>query len=369
MTTIPLTGPEAIAHALGRLDLQKLEDEQRDVIRQKKKTARPRAVRVLRILQGLKRNEIKPSDLMTDSVPVIPPAFRPFSVTGNTFLPGDSNELYRDLVEYRGLYQNTLKELGPEAANNIYAPMSQAVRALYGYGDSPNPKIKSRSVKGFFDVVTGTSPKQSFYQQKMLAKPVDAVSRGVIVPDADLDMNEVGLPAEQAWPMYGSHVQRRLVLGGMSPAGALRALRDRTPQAQTALDTAMKNERVVVSRAPAWHRFNVVGQRPRIVEGDAIRINTFISEGLGADYDGDTISVHLPSTPEAQKEVREKLMPDKMVWSVKDRGQVMAAPKHEQILGLNLQGGKRRTFRNHAEVIKALDAGEISPADEVDITE
>jgi len=368
MTNIPLTGPEAIAHALGRLDLQKLEEEQREVIRQKKKTARPRAVRVLRILQGMKRNKIQPLDLLTDTVPVIPPAFRPFSVTGNTFLPGDSNELYRDLVEYRGLYQNTLKTLGPEAANSVYEPMSQAVRALYGYGDSPNPKIKSRSVKGFFDVVTGSSPKQSFYQSKMLAKPVDAVARGVIVPDADLDMNEVGLPVESAWSMYGSHIQRQLVLGGQSPAGALRALRDRTPQAQNALDKAMIEKPVVVSRAPAWHKFNVVGQRPRLVEGDAIRINTFISEGLGADYDGDTVSVHLPSTPEAIKEVREKLMPDKMVWSVKDRGQVMAAPKHEQILGLNLQGGKRIAFRNRAEVIKALDAGEISPADEVDIT-
>lgn len=294
MTNIPLTGPEAIAHALGRLDLLKLEEEQREVIRQKKKTARPRAVRVLRILQGLKRNDIKPSDLMTDSVPVIPPAFRPFSVTGNTFLPGDSNELYRDLVEYRGLYQNTLKELGPEAANNVYEPMSQAVRALYGYGDSPNPKIKSRSVKGFFDVVTGTSPKQSFYQSRMLAKPVDAVARGVIVPDADLDMNEVGLPVESAWSMYGSHIQRQLVLGGQSPAGALRALRDRTPQAKSALDKAMIEKPVVVSRAPAWHKFNVVGQRPRLVDGDAIRINTFISEGLGADYDGDSVDLETP---------------------------------------------------------------------------
>jgi DNA-directed RNA polymerase subunit beta' len=155
----------------------------------------------------------------------------------------------------------------------------------------------------------------------------------------------------------------------MSPAGALRALRDRTPQAKDALDKSMKTHRVVVSRAPAWHKFNVVGQRPRLVEGDAIRINTFISEGLGADYDGDTMSVHLPSTPEAQKEVHEKLMPDKMVWSVKDRGQTLANPKHEQILGLNLQGGQRRQFRDRAEVIKALEAGEISPADEVDFTQ
>lgn len=284
------TGPEAIEAALASMNLDELENEAREVIRLKKKTARPRAVRLLNIVQGLRKNQVTPKDLMIRQVPVIPPGFRPFSVTGDTFIPGDANEMYRDLMEYRRLYQEQEKMFGKEAAAPVYGDLVKSVRAAYGYGESPNPKIRGRSVKGFFDVVVGTNPKTSFYQSRMLAKPVDTVGRSVIIPDADLDMDEVGVPQEMAWKLYANYVQRRLVTGGMSPAGALQNVKDRTPQAKKALEDELVKRPVVITRSPAWHKFNVIGQRPKLVEGDAIRINTFITEGQNADFNGDSVS-------------------------------------------------------------------------------
>ena len=203
MTTIPTTGPEAILAYLQSMDIDALEQEQRAAIASGSKTKRSRAVRLLNAVQGLRVNELTPADLMLNSVPVIPPKFRPFSVTGNTFLPGDSNEVYRDLLEYRRLYQDTEKSMGKDGASEAYMDLARATRAAYGYGDSPNPKTRARQVKGFFKMVTGTNPKTSFYQQKMLSKPVDSVGRGVIVPDADLGMDDVGLPEEMAWKLFG----------------------------------------------------------------------------------------------------------------------------------------------------------------------
>ena len=283
------SGPEAIEAALASLDLDELEKEQREVISLKKKTARPRAVRLLNIIQGLRKNKMATTDLMLRQVPVIPPGFRPFSVTGDTFIPGDANEMYRDLMEYRRLYSEQEKMFGREAAMPVYGDLVKSVRATYGYGESPNPKITKRAVKGFFDVVTGTNPKTSFYMSKMLAKPVDTVGRGVIIPDADLDMDEVGVPEEMAWKLYANYVQRRLVTGGMSPAGALQHVKDRSVQARKSLQDELVKRPVVITRSPAWHKFNVVGQRPRLVDGDAIRINTFITEGQNADFNGDSV--------------------------------------------------------------------------------
>lgn len=364
------TGPEAIQHALSKLDLGALEQEQRKVIADKKKTARPRAVRLLNVLDGLRKNDVKPTDLMINHVPVIPPKFRPFAITGNTFLPGDANELYRDLVEYRRLYHQTEKEFGKAGTGDVYTDMNNAVRAVYGFAESPNPKTRARAVKGFFETVTGSGPKTSFYQSKMLSKPVDTVGRGVIVPDADLGMDEVGLPEDMAWKLYASYVQRKLVKGGMAPAAALRHVTDRTPQAKKALEHEFQNRPVVVTRSPAWHKYNVTGQNPRIVDGDAIRINTFITEGHNADFDGDTMSVHLPSTPEAVKDVQEKMMASKMLWSIKDRGKTLANPKHEQIVGLTLgqaPGGSRRTFASEDEAMKAIESGQIDLNDDIEI--
>lgn len=287
VTAHPLTGPEAIEFALSRLNLDDLEKEQRQVIADKKKTARPRAVRILGILQGLRKNEVGAEDLMLKSIPVIPPQYRPFSVTGNTFLPGAANEHYRDLLEYRRLYQKTEEAMGRAGSGEVYGDLVKAVNATYGFGDSPNPKTKAREVKGFFETITGSSPKTGYFQSKMLSKPVDTVGRGVVIPDADYDSNEIGIPAEQAWKLYGSYIQRRLVRSGMAPAAALRHVKERTPQALKALESEMGVRPVVMTRSPAWHKFNVQGANPRLVEGDAIRVNTWTTDGQNMDFDGD----------------------------------------------------------------------------------
>jgi DNA-directed RNA polymerase beta' subunit len=365
----PLTGPEAIEYALSRINLDQLEEEQRQVIQSKKKTARPRAVRLLGIIAGLRKNQVGANELMLRSVPVIPPKFRPFSVTGDTFLPGDANEHYRDLIEYRRLYQKTEEALGREGSGEVYHDLVKAVRATYGFGDSPNPKTQARGVKGFFETVTGTSPKTGFFQSKMLSKPVDTVARGVVIPDADYDMNEIGLPREHAWKLYGSYIQRRLVRAGLSPAAALKHVKDRSPQAAKALETEMQGRPVVLTRSPAWHKFNVVGANPRLVDGDAIRVNTWITDGMTMDFDGDTGSVHLPSSDEAVRDVREKMMPDRMLWSVKDRDKVVPVPKHEQQIGLNLAGtlpvGNKRSFATEQDAMSAIESGQVDLNDDI----
>ena len=366
---IPTTGPEAIYHALQNMDLSALEEEQRGVIKSGVKTKRSRAVRLLNAIHGLKVNEMAPDQLMINSVPVIPPKFRPFSVTGDTFLPGDANEVYRDVLEYRRLYGRTEELMGREGASDAYLDMNRAVKAAYGYGESPNPKTKARHVKGFFKMVTGTNPKTSFYQQKMLSKPVDNVGRGVIIPDPDLGMDEVGIPEEMAWKQYGNYVQRRLVRAGMSPAAALKSMADRTPMARKALDEELPTRPVVITRSPAWHKTNVIGQYARIVPGDAIKVNTFITDGMNADFDGDTMSVHVPSSESAVKDVKEKMMASNMLWSIKDRNTVVPVPKHEQIIGLTMQNKNKKNhkFASNDEAMAAIESGQVDLSDDIEI--
>ena len=156
---LSFTGPEAIAHALQKLDLGQVEAEARDVIARKRISKRPRAVQVLNILEGFKRNGTRPSDLMIRAVPVIPPVFRPFSVAGDTFIPGDANELYQDLFKHRDVYKRIRQTLGDAGAGDARLTMYDAVKALYGFAEPVSPKQKSRGVKGFLQTVAGSSPK------------------------------------------------------------------------------------------------------------------------------------------------------------------------------------------------------------------
>jgi len=270
----PTTGPEAIEAYLANLDLKKLEEDHRHQIKHGGKTKRARSVRILNAIDGFKRNNVAPKDLMVRSVPVIPPQFRPFSAAGSTFIPGDANEMYKDLIEYKKLYEENAELLGHQNSGHVYKDLNNAVRAVYGFGESPNPKTVQRKVKGFFQQITGTGPKHSFMQAKLMSKTQDTVGRGVIIPDADYDMNEIGLPANMAWTIYANYVQRRLVQGGMAPGQALKHVKERSDMAKKALEAEFQVRPVVYTRAPSWHKFNVVAGTPRLVDGDAIRINT-----------------------------------------------------------------------------------------------
>jgi DNA-directed RNA polymerase subunit beta' len=373
MAQVPLTGPEAIRHALEKIDLDTLEEKARKDLATGASTKRRPAVKVLHVIEGLRKNEISPTNLTISKVPVIPPSFRPFSLAGETFIPGDANELYKDLLNYKKVYSDLRNEVGDEgsrdSANNLY----NAVRAVYGYGDAVNPKSKQRGVSGFLQhlIGKGGSPKLSVFQRRLFSKTMDSVGRGVITANPELDMDEIGIPETMAWKLYGPYVQRRLVQTGMSPGGALDHLTERTDFAKKALEREMGQRPVIYSRAPAWHKFNTVAGWAKLVDGDNIATNPWVSTGMNADHDGDTVNIHLPSQDDAVQEAKDILMPSKMVFSIKDENKVVPSLKHEQVLGLYTSKHRpaqhKHVFHTEDDATQAIQSGQVSLSDEIEI--
>jgi DNA-directed RNA polymerase subunit beta' len=174
-----------------------------------------------------------------------------------------------------------------------------------------------------------------------------------------------------AWTMYAPYIQRRLVVSGMNPSDALRNVRDRSQHASHALHQEVKERPVIYSRAPSWHKYNVLSGHPKIIPGSTISINPLVTTGLNADFDGDTMNLHVPSMPEAVDEAYEKLMPSKMLFSIRDQDKVVPLPKHEQLLGLyaaNARPAKAvHQFRSENEALAAIQKGQIRLSDEVQI--
>jgi DNA-directed RNA polymerase beta' subunit len=372
-TTIPTTGPESIAYALGKIDLDKVRETAMSDIRSGKKTRRPDAVRMLGYLEGFKRSGLHPEDLVLHSVPVIPPKFRPFSVSGDVFIPGSANELYRDLINVRDSHTELEKVLGEKGAASHRLGVYDAVKAVYGYGEPTSPKTRERAVSGFLRTLIGQgSPKGSFIQAKMISKNMDYVGRGVIGVDPNLGMDEIGIPMHTAWKLYAPHIQRRLVRSGIHPIDAVKMIKDKDPRARQQLEIEAREHPLMYSRAPSWHRFSVIGGYPKLIEGNAVMINPFVGTGLGADHDGDAINVHLPSTPEAVNDIKTKLLPSCMLFSIKDPDKVVPVPKQENILGMwtaqNRPAKHSYTFPSEAAALKAVHQGKVSLSDEVKIS-
>lgn len=367
---IPTTGRQAVEHFLKNTSLEALEKQARTTLKSGKKTEHARAIATLHLVQGLKRNNLAPADLLISSVPVLPAAFRPVSKLGDTVTPGDANELYRDTLLALDAHKRNTAAFG-EASHDDERLVHDSVRALYGLGEPTNPKTAQRDVKGFLHKVTGDGPKFSWVQRKLLSKPVDHVGRGVLGLNPNLGLDEVEIPESTAWAGFGPHVQRRLALQGMAPVEALTHIKDRTPLARKALELEMAERPVVVSRAPAWHMYNTVGQYAKIHDGDTININSWVGSGQNADHDGDQVNVHVPATAYAVKDIKEKLMASKMLFSNRDFSSVVPVPKHEHVLGTYTASVRPSTmthnFATEDEAEAAIRSGKVKLHDDITI--
>lgn len=308
---------------------------------------------------------------MMKHVPVIPTKYRPFSASGDSLIPGDANVLYKDLFDIKEAYDQEKEIFGEKNAGAALLNLYDAVRSVSGYGDPVKDKTAQKDVKGFLKKIVGKTSKQSFFQSKMIAKTMDNVGRSTVVVNPELGIDDIEIPEEMAFTMYAPYIQRRLKRMGMRDAEALKAVKDRTPYAKHALLQELKERPVIYSRAPAWHKFSINAGNVKLTEGDAIGTNPYVAAGMGMDYDGDTINVHVPSSDAAVKEAYEKLMPSKDPFSDRMEGKIVPLPKQEQIMGIYSasisEDDRTYDFNTEEEALDAIKKGKVPTTANVNI--
>lgn len=366
-------GPAAIQKALEGINIEKEIASARADVASGRKSLRDSAVRKLKYLKAAQAKGIHPGEWVLDAMPVLPPWFRPVSMMqGNRGqLISDVNYLYKELFDAREAFKQLhgrVDDLSDERLN-IYNTM----KAVTGLGDPTQPKNVERKVRGLLASIFGSSPKHSVVQQKLLGSSVNLVGRGVIAPDADLNMDEVSIPENQAWEVYSPFIVRNLVRRGVGRSQALMYLKDRHEMARKAMVDEMEARPVILTRAPVLHRFGNVALWPKLTAGDTIMINPFIVGGLGADFDGDASNFHVPATDEAREEAIEKMLPSKNLTAINDLRSPMFAPRQEYQGGLYTLTSREnkekrpRVFATRADLLRAWENGELEPSDPVTV--
>jgi len=62
---------------------------------------------------------------------------------------------------------------------------------------------------------------------------------------------------------------------------------------------------VLLNRQPTLHKGSMLAQTVKIIPGKTIRMNLAITKTFNADFDGDEMNIHAPSTPECVAELKE----------------------------------------------------------------
>ena len=281
------TGGEAIKHALSKIDIDDAIERARADIRNRRGSQRDNAVKVLGYLKAAKEMGKKPEDWMITRVPVLPPMFRPVAKMGDVALVPDMNELYKDLIEMKDNYEALAKELPASALAGERLAVYGAVKAAYGLGAPITAEGRAKNLKGAIRQVIGTSPKFGIAQSKVFSKTQDLVGRSVISPNANLDMDQIGIPEEMAWTIFKPFVERKLVQRGYAPLEVKGMIEERNATARHILEDVMAERPVLMDRAPTWHKFNIMAFRPHIIKGRSIGVSPLVCSGFNADFDGD----------------------------------------------------------------------------------
>jgi hypothetical protein len=123
-------------------------------------------------------------------------------------------------------------------------------------------------------------------------------AQGVAAPALGQRYDQLGLPEEVAWAWYG---------GRITPEVGQAAVTARTPAAAEALDRTLQDTWVLAVRGPAATSTSLLAFHPLRVAGSAIRLPALALDLLGADFDGDVLSLYLPLSAAAQAEAGQKL--------------------------------------------------------------
>jgi DNA-directed RNA polymerase beta subunit len=369
------TGTKALQKALADLNPAAEIPKARAIIAAGRGSQRDEAIRKLSYFKSAQKLNLQPADYMLTKVPVLPPMFRPVSLMSNNMpLVNDANHLYKELFEANQNFSKMQKEVGEEASGSERLSTYQAFKAVTGLGDPISAKSQEKNVRGALKNVFGASPKFGVVQRKLISSTVDNVGRAVITPNPELDMDSVGLPEDKAFKVYEKFVTRRLVRQGMSMLQARTQLEDKTPVARKFLLEEMEHRPVYISRAPVLHKFGIMAMRPRLTKGNTLQVSPLIVKGFGADFDGDTMNYHVPSTEKARQEAFDRLLPSRNLFSIGDMKSVMHAPANEYIGGLFMgtdpsRKSERpvRIFQNIQDVRRAHARGDISINDPVRI--
>jgi len=331
-------GAEAVQQLLKKVDLHKMEEQIKQQLSGKKKRdyiTRRTLIKKLRMVEGLIKTQVKPEYLITSILMVTPPDLRPLlPLDGGRFVASDLNDLYQRVINRNNRLKKLIQLQAPDIiVRNEKRMLQESVDALLDNGKHGMAVLGKgkRPLKSLTDALRG---KQGRFRQNLLGKRVDYSGRAVIVVGPELKLNQCGLPKEMALELFGPFVLRELrkkeyfhTLGS-----AKRAIRENLPEVWEILERVSRKHPVMLNRQPTLHRLSIQAFEPKLIEGNVITVHPLVCPAFNADFDGDTMSVHLPLTPEACIEAKLLMQANTHILSPAS-GKPIVTPTRDIVIG------------------------------------
>ncbi|RTK92361.1 MAG: DNA-directed RNA polymerase subunit beta' [Rickettsiales bacterium] len=334
---IAMIGAEVVQKLLSELNLPELRDQLKtELFETSSETKKKKLIKRLKLVEDFLSSGNKPEWMIMDVLPVIPPEIRPLvMLDGGRFATSDLNELYRRVINRNNRLRRLLELKAPDIIiRNEKRMLQESVDALFDNGRRGKvvKNANKRPFKSLSDMLKG---KQGRFRQNLLGKRVDYSGRSVIVVGPEMKLHQCGLPKKMALELFKPFIYSKLELYGIATTikAAKKIVEAEKVEVWDILEEVIREHPVLLNRAPTLHRLGIQAFEPLLIEGKAIQLHPLVCTAFNADFDGDTMSVHVPLSIEAQLEARVLMMSTNNILSPANGKPIISADK-DIVLGL-----------------------------------
>jgi len=281
------------------------------------------------IAMGFSTKWCMPSWLIITVLPVVPPCVRPSVRQYNSQRSEDDlTNKYCQIIKSCQMLQNKLAKninIAPEQIKGYIDSVQHDVITLFNNDIKGIPQAHSRSGRPLQTLSDRLSGKEGRFRNNLMGKRVDFSARSVISPDANLSIEELGVPKKIAMNLTFPEVVNKYNINKLynyvrngnnvypgarsiknGNTGNTHALLDESEQfgkngsvELVSRDTSkivlnfgdtvnrhlINGDIVLFNRQPSLHKMSMMAHKVRVMEGNTFRLNVDVCKPYNADFD------------------------------------------------------------------------------------
>ena len=334
------------------------------------------------IVMGFSPKWCMPAWLIITMLPVVPPCVRPSVRQYNSQRSEDDlTNQYYEIIKWTKMLKDKLSKntvVCPDHIKKYNAQIQHYVITLFNNDIKGIPPTLTRGGRPMKTLRQRLAGKEGRIRNNLMGKRVDFSARSVISADANLAIEELGVPYKIAMNLTFPEVVNKININKLYQyvrngnkvypgAKSIKKLKDGCQYSilenkdtsyyvleygDTVNRHLINGDIVLFNRQPSLHKMSMMAHRVRVMEGNTFRLNVDVCKPYNADFDGDEMNMHVPQSLQTAVELQYLAAVSKNIISPSSNTPIIG-PAQDNLLGL-FKLTDDNVYFTHQEIMNLL---------------
>ena len=314
------------------------------------------------IVMGFSPKWCMPAWLIITMLPVVPPSVRPSVRQYNSQRSEDDlTNKYYEIIKWTKMLKDKLSKnaiMPPDQVKQYNSQIQYYVITLFNNDIKGIPPSLTRGGRPMKTLRQRLAGKEGRIRNNLMGKRVDFSARSVISADANLAIEELGVPYKIAMNLTFPEVVNKININKLYQyvrngtkiypgAKSIKRIKDGNQYLIQDKDTSnyrlefgdtvnrhlINGDIVLFNRQPSLHKMSMMAHKVRVMEGNTFRLNVDVCKPYNADFDGDEMNMHVPQSLQTAVELQYLAAVSKNIISPSSNEPIIG-PAQDNLLGL-----------------------------------